>query len=233
MNESEEKRGNRGFTMVELIIVIAIMAILAGAIGLSVIRYIEEAREQMDIHNACLIRDALRPHPFPSNYKGTHVQFTDPDTGLVADDDDWQRGWVYVDHNEIRCSDPSTAIALIDAGLISVSRSSEVKIRLCDQDPDLPRFFPQPGDGDYIRKHNNEYVFRNNLCCKARKRWNTYQIDVYLPKGGGEPVMGASASNQERTTTHAKDAETAAYFAEKLGYEGARITPIGQTYNGN
>ena len=233
MNEGERKHSNKGFTMVELIVVIAIIAILAAAITPNIINYIEEAREQMDVHNACLIRDALRPHAFPSDYQGTRVQYVDPDTGLVADDDDWQRGWVYVDHNEIRCSDPSTAIALIDAGLVRVSAYSEAEIRRCDVDPTRTRYFPQPGDGDYIRKHNNEYVFKNSLTCKARKNWNTYQIDVYLPKGGGEPVMGATASNQERTTTHTKDEETARLFAEKLGYEDARITPVGQTYSGN
>ncbi len=35
---------NEGFTLVELIIVIAIMAVLAGAIGLAVIRYVRRAR---------------------------------------------------------------------------------------------------------------------------------------------------------------------------------------------
>lgn len=230
MNESERKRADKGFTMVELIIVIAIMAILAGAIGLSVIRYIEEAREQMDVHNAALIRDALRPHPFPSDYGGSAVTYTDPETG---ERETYRRGWVYVDHTEIRCSDPSTAIALIDAGLVSVSPYSETEIRRCDVDPHRTRYFPSGKDGDYIRRHNDEYVFHNNLCCKAKKNWNTYQVDVYIPEGGGEPVMGASASNQERLTTHTKDEEAAKLFAEKLGYDGARITPIGQTYNGN
>jgi prepilin-type N-terminal cleavage/methylation domain-containing protein len=40
-----EYRQDEGFTLVELIIVIAIMAILASAIGLGVIKYIEKSRE--------------------------------------------------------------------------------------------------------------------------------------------------------------------------------------------
>jgi prepilin-type N-terminal cleavage/methylation domain-containing protein len=41
----EKNRYDEGFTLVELIIVIAIMAILASAIGLVVIKYIEKSRE--------------------------------------------------------------------------------------------------------------------------------------------------------------------------------------------
>lgn len=40
----EKKLNNKGFSLVELIIVIAVMAILAAAIGSSVIRYIRKAR---------------------------------------------------------------------------------------------------------------------------------------------------------------------------------------------
>jgi prepilin-type N-terminal cleavage/methylation domain-containing protein len=40
-----EYRQDEGFTLVELIIVIAIMAILASAIGLGVVKYIEKSRE--------------------------------------------------------------------------------------------------------------------------------------------------------------------------------------------
>jgi prepilin-type N-terminal cleavage/methylation domain-containing protein len=38
-------RCNEGFTLVELIIVIAIMAVLASAVGLALIKYIEKSRE--------------------------------------------------------------------------------------------------------------------------------------------------------------------------------------------
>ena len=46
------KKNNKGFSLVELIIVIAIMAILAGAIAPALIRYIDKSRRSNDV-SAC------------------------------------------------------------------------------------------------------------------------------------------------------------------------------------
>lgn len=43
------KKNNQGFSLVELIIVIAIMAILVGVVGTQVIPYIEKSRQAKDI----------------------------------------------------------------------------------------------------------------------------------------------------------------------------------------
>ncbi len=43
------KKNNKGFTLVELMIAVAIMAILTAIVGLSIIRYIEKARKQKDV----------------------------------------------------------------------------------------------------------------------------------------------------------------------------------------
>ena len=51
-------RSNKGFSLVELIIVIAIMAILASVIGLAVIRYIDKSRKSSDLETAKTIYDA-------------------------------------------------------------------------------------------------------------------------------------------------------------------------------
>ena len=52
------KLNNKGFSLVELLIAIAIMAILAAIIGLTIIRYIDKARKQRDITAAETIYEA-------------------------------------------------------------------------------------------------------------------------------------------------------------------------------
>lgn len=223
MLKNAKRYANKGFTLVELIIVIAILAILASAIGLSVIRYIEKSRQALDIHNGSMIKNALTIYPFPSNFQGTDVWYTDPNTG---ESEHFRRGWVYVDKDEIRCSDPSCALAMIDGGLVSVSDYTYQQIRKCEEDGNL--WFPPGGDGDFYRRSAiNEYVFKNDLTVKARNTWNTYQLDVYLDDND-EVHLGASASNTTRVGGHEKDEETAKLFAEKMGFSDAKITPIGE-----
>lgn len=54
------KKNNKGFSLVELIIVIAIMAILAGALAPALIKYINKSRKSADISNADTIRTACQ-----------------------------------------------------------------------------------------------------------------------------------------------------------------------------
>lgn len=51
---------NKGFSMVELIIVIAIMAILAGALAPALIKYINKSRISTDISNGQQIASAIQ-----------------------------------------------------------------------------------------------------------------------------------------------------------------------------
>ncbi|MCR4610081.1 MAG: type II secretion system GspH family protein [Eubacterium sp.] len=228
MEKGEQKRKNKGFTLVELIVVMAIMTILATAIALAVIRYIEKGRIAMDVYNAGLIKDALNVYPFPSDFQGRVVNYEDPETGET---ESYKRGWVYVDKDEIRCSDQSCAIAMIQAGLVHVSPETEQA--LIDNEESSVRWFPSGPDGDYVRRSGiDEYVFKNALTVKAKTTWNTYQLDVYVD-GDGEIHLGGSASNAIRVGGHAKDSRTARLFSSKVGLEGAWDTPIGEQYNGN
>lgn len=218
---------NKGYSLVEIIIIMAIIAVLAASISAAVIRYIEKGRQAVDVANASVIRDALNCYPFPSNYQGEKVVFTDP---VTHKSETYTRGWVYVDKDEIRCSDQSTALAMILAGLVDVSEETEYAIRENEESPN--RWFPSGPDHDYYRSTNSkEYVFKNSLKVKARTTWNTYQIDVYV-SSGGNLTLGASASNSQRTD-QAKDEEAATTFARRLGFYNAKVTPVGQQYTGN
>lgn len=54
------KKTNKGFSMVELIIVIAIMGILAGALAPALIKYINKSRLSTDISNGQQIASAIQ-----------------------------------------------------------------------------------------------------------------------------------------------------------------------------
>lgn len=54
-----KKMNNKGFSLVELIIVIAIMAILAAAIAPALIRYIDKSRKSNDVTAAKTIKTAV------------------------------------------------------------------------------------------------------------------------------------------------------------------------------
>ena len=67
-----KKMNNKGFSLVELIIVIAIMAILIAVLAPQYIKYVEKSRKSADLDNYQKVIDAIQ------------VAYADPDANITA-----------------------------------------------------------------------------------------------------------------------------------------------------
>ena len=78
----EKARNNKGFSLVELIVVVLIIAIIAVALAPQVVKYVGTARDNVTANNAATIKSAVQAAV--AEYQGTDPGATGNKT-LVAD----------------------------------------------------------------------------------------------------------------------------------------------------
>ncbi len=71
---------NKGFSLVELIIVIAIMAVLVGVLAPQFVKYVEQSRESKDIQTIEEIKRAIEAYSSEHEQRGTHNVVADGTT---------------------------------------------------------------------------------------------------------------------------------------------------------
>jgi len=75
------KKNNNGFSLVELIIVIAIMAVLVGVLAPQFIKYVEQSRRSRDIQTAQELREAALADVADGKITGTGNVSITPSSG--------------------------------------------------------------------------------------------------------------------------------------------------------
>lgn len=113
MNKKQKSLTNKGFSLVELIIVIAIMAVLVGVLAPQFLKYVERSRKSTDVQNVQAIVTAVQTYaadPMATSKIATGtITLNNTSTAVTA-----------------ACSDSATAAALTDAGINNVVlKSSE------------------------------------------------------------------------------------------------------------
>lgn len=139
------KRNNKGFSLVELIIVIAIMAILAGVLAPQFVKYIGRSRTSTDIQNAQQIATALSAE-FADKARATEV------TQQVVSDANSTKAWddttKDADTDNRSQKDVFGGVPKVKADsdyhfVYSITKSGEVTVSVTKDNTNLVELYPE------------------------------------------------------------------------------------------
>lgn len=121
-----KKTNNKGFSLVELIIVIAIMAILAGAIAPALIRYIDKSRKSNDVSSCKTIKTAVETalgnedvYAFLTNCGEDDADFT-----LITFNPGESTSTATMTNDAMTisgCEEPTTGVSVADVGTLALT----------------------------------------------------------------------------------------------------------------
>ena len=86
MNKNQKTMGNKGFSLVELIVVIAIMAVLVAVIAPQLLKYVEKGRQSTDVQTVESIASALQSYYADDETRTKDVTVTLEKTGVTPKD---------------------------------------------------------------------------------------------------------------------------------------------------